>query len=267
MGLRFQVLGSSSSGNCGLLVTDDCKILVDAGFSARRLQPMLEAAGETFESIDAVFLTHEHNDHCAALRGLGRYPHLKFFANRDTARHLQERLKRRLDWQLFETGRPFEYRGLRVNPFAIPHDAHDPVGYVFEAGGGSLFSPITRLAWVTDLGYVPQIVREKVRDVDVLVLEANHDSELLENDTRRPWSVKQRIRGRHGHLSNDAALELLREEARASWSRVFLGHLSRDCNSVDLVRELFAPLKERFAVDVVDPVDCGATTVYESGVQ
>jgi len=264
--MRFQILGSSSSGNCGLLITDECKVLVDAGFSARRLKPMLEAAGETFESIDGVFLTHEHQDHSAALRGLGKYQHLRYFANRDTANFLQQRLTRRLNWQVFETGRDFAFRDLRVSPFSVPHDAHDPVGFLFEAGGGSLFSPQTRLAWVTDLGYVPQLVREKVREADVLVIEANHDAEMLDTDVRRPWSVKQRIRGRHGHLSNDATFELLETEARARWSQIFLGHLSRDCNTIEKVRERFDPLGSRFAIEVLDPEGCASTPAYECGI-
>jgi len=265
MAIRFQILGSSSSGNCALLSTDDCKVLIDAGFSAKRLKPMLAAVGESFETIDAVFLTHEHSDHSAGLRGLGRYEHLRFFANRDTANCCQKKLTRRLNWQIFETGREFEFRGLKVNSFCIPHDAHDPVGYVFECGGGSLFSPRTKIGWATDLGYVPQLVRERVRDCDVLVLESNYDSDMLDSDERRPWALKQRIRGRHGHLGNTAAFEYVSEESSAKWQHLYLGHLSKECNAMAIVQELFDAVGSRFALEVVDPSKIGASQPYESG--
>lgn len=257
MVMRFQILGSSSSGNCALLTTAGCKILIDAGFSARKIKLMLESVGESLDSIDAVFLTHEHGDHTAGIRGLAKRAHISVFANRDTAFAVQQRFKdSKPQWKLFETGSSFAYRDLQVTPFSVPHDAHDPVGFVFESGDGSLFSPRRSVAWLTDLGHLPKLAREKVRNVDLLVLEANYDSELLENDEKRPWSVKQRIRGRHGHLSNSAALELLTEEESPRWRQVFLAHLSRDCNSLDIVKRTFEPLRQsgkKFSINVVDP--------------
>lgn len=257
MEMRFQILGSSSAGNCALLTTADCKILIDAGFSARKIAQKLDSVGESLDSIDAVFLTHEHGDHSAGVRGMAKRRNIQVFANRDTAQAVQSKLNgSRPAWQIFETDSVFDYRGLRVTPFSVPHDAYDPVGFVFECGDGSLFAPHRSVAWLTDLGHLPRLAREKVRHADVLVLEANHDSELLENDSKRPWSVKQRIRGRHGHLSNKAAFELLVEEAHTGWKHVYLAHLSRDCNSTELVERTFAPLREsgkRYRVDVVDP--------------
>ncbi|MEM9227551.1 MAG: MBL fold metallo-hydrolase, partial [Verrucomicrobiota bacterium] len=201
MSVQFRILGSSSSGNAALLSSPETKILIDAGFSAKRLDAMLQACGESLSKIDAIFVTHEHCDHIAGLKGLRRYPGIKVFANRDTARAIQPRLSHRPDWQLLETGRSFRYADLEVTAFSVPHDACDPVGYVFAHGDGSLFAPYRSVAWATDLGYVPANVQEKIRQADLLVLEANHDSEMLEKDTVRPWSLKQRIRGRHGHLS------------------------------------------------------------------
>ncbi len=254
--MRFRILGSSSSGNAALLITPQCKVLIDAGFSGRRLREKLASIGENLDSIDAVFLTHEHSDHTAGLKALSRFEKIKVFANRDTARAAQAKLLRQVNWGLFETGASFRFKDLTISPFSIPHDAHDPVGFVFEAGDGSLFSPYRKIAWLTDLGYAPPLVKQRIRECDLLVLEANYDLELLEQCPHRPWSTKQRIRGRHGHLSNDAAYELLAETERPRWRHVCLVHLSKDCNDPELVRQRFAPLSNgnhNLNIDVFDP--------------
>jgi phosphoribosyl 1,2-cyclic phosphodiesterase len=258
MCLQFRILGSSSSGNAALLTTAGSKVLIDAGFSARKLDQMLTQCGESLAGIDAIFLTHEHSDHATGIKGLRRYPHIQVFANRETMQAVQARLTFRPTWQIFETGAMFGFRDLEVTAFSIPHDAYDPVGYFFEGGGDTLFAPRRSVAWATDLGYVPANVSEKIRHADFLVLEANHDTEMLEKDERRPWSLKQRIRGRHGHLSNDAALELLCGAESPRWRHVCLAHLSRDCNDVGLVERHFSVLRERgraFGLSVIDPVN------------
>lgn len=223
---------------------------------------MLAAEGESIDSIDAVFLTHEHSDHTIGLNGLTRRSGLQIFANRETARVAQSRLKRRAEWQLFETGSTFHFRDLEISNFSIPHDASDPVSFVFSSGDGTLFNPRKSVAWVTDLGYVTSLVTEKVRDADVLVLESNYDIGLLEQSDRA-FSLKQRIKSRHGHLANEAALDMLRSTERPRWSNVFLAHLSKECNCVNLVRKTFAPLAEsaRYALEVVDPVQATCPTL------
>lgn len=232
--MRFSILGSGSSGNAALLVTEGARILIDAGFSARKLEQLLLAAGESLARIDAIFLTHEHGDHAAAIEGLKNFPELPIFANSATSRAIQAKLDptHRPAWQLFETGSRFRFRDLEIESFAVPHDAHDPVGFRFTAGHAEdLFSPRRSLVFLTDLGHAPQHIREHLRACDVVVVEANHCSELLKADNKRPWSTKQRIAGRHGHLSNEAVRELLASVASPSWRRVYLTHLSRDCNS------------------------------------
>lgn len=261
MSFEFKILGSSSSGNASFLRCGDTRVLIDAGFSAKKLKALLEGIGESLEALDAIFITHEHADHVAGLQGLSAYPHLKIFANLQTAQCLQERLKRKLAWQIFETGSVFTFQDLVVENFSIPHDAYDPVAYIFRcqeaATAGMLPGPRpTSLAWITDLGYVTELVRQKINTVDLLVLEANYDPQLLEKDTLRPFSVKQRIRSRHGHLSNQDAYQLLSDITEPRWKEVFLAHLSAHCNDPQLVEELFAPLSQRqeYKLTVVSPL-------------
>ena len=261
--MRFCILGSGSSGNAALLVTENARVLVDAGFSARRLGKMLTAVGESLERIDAVFLTHEHCDHSAGIEGLKKFPHIRIFANDATARAVQSGLEHRPDWQIFQTGARFMFRDLLVESFAVPHDAQDPVGFRFTNGNdGDLFAPRRSLAWLTDLGHAPLNIHECIRECDVVVVEANHCPDLLKNDTRRPWSLKQRISGRHGHLSNLATRELLAAVASPRWRRIYLTHLSRECNSRAAVENAFADFRGRMSTCQVDIVEQGQSTPF-----
>ncbi|MBD5778089.1 MBL fold metallo-hydrolase [Pelagicoccus sp. NFK12] len=242
--MQFSILGSSSSGNAGLLLTENCKVLIDAGFSCKRLCGMLEERGVKPEEIDAIFVTHEHSDHTAGISTFAKRFGPKVFANPLTAKALQPKLKNKPNWALFQTGAQFEFRDLTVESFSIPHDAHDPVGFTFTSGrGDDLFSPIKRMAWVTDLGFAPRNIAQRIQDVDTLVVESNYDDQMLQDDTRRPWALKQRISGRHGHLSNSAAKDLLSSIERPRWNRVYLAHLSSDCNSSAAVDTTFAELR------------------------
>ncbi len=250
MSLRFCILGSGSAGNCALLQTEGARVLVDAGFSARRLGELLATVGESLERIDAIFLTHEHSDHAAGVGGLKKFPQIKVFANAATMRAVQDGLGHRPAWSVFETGTRFTFRDLEVRSFAVPHDAQEPVGFTFATGHeGDLLAPRRSVAWLTDLGHAPQHIQEQLRDCDVLAVESNHCPQLLQADTKRPWSTKQRISGRHGHLSNDAMRTLLEAVASPRWRHVFLTHLSRDCNSLAAVEAAIGGLRTRLACE------------------
>jgi len=262
--MQFSILGSSSSGNAGLLLTENCTVLIDAGFSCRRLCGLLEDRGVKPSEVDAIFVTHEHSDHIAGISTFTKKFRPQVFANPLTAKAIQPKLARRPSWQLFQTGATFAFRDLTIESFPIPHDAHDPVGYKFTAGDGDdLFSQVRRMAWVTDLGFVPRDIANRIQDVDTLVVESNYDPVMLERDDRRPWSLKQRISGRHGHLSNHAAKELLESLPSARWSQVFLAHLSSDCNSAESVDSAFASLRQKAAFRI-DTIHSGEGSALEA---
>jgi phosphoribosyl 1,2-cyclic phosphodiesterase len=217
-------------------------VLIDAGFSGRRIVSQLAGIGQSIQQVDAVFLTHDHGDHTCGLRGLAQQPHLSFFANAATQQVASRKLNHRLNWKRFRTGDTFQYKDLTVTSIRLPHDASDPVGFRFETGQGTLFDPYVRLLWLTDLGYVPGGLCDELAQADYVMLEANHDPNMLDACPKRPWVTKQRIRGRHGHLANNTALQLLRQVQRPRWKGVLLGHLSADCNCTQLVSSLFTPL-------------------------
>jgi phosphoribosyl 1,2-cyclic phosphodiesterase len=248
MAMCFRILGSGSAGNCTVLRTDQARVLIDAGFTQRKLRDLLREAGESLEQIDAVFLTHEHGDHAAGIEGLKKFPHIPVFANAATARAVQSKLDHKVDWRLFETGARFAFRDLEIESFHVPHDAQEPVGFIFSHGhDGDLLSPRRRLAWLTDLGHAPQHLHERIRDVDVLVVESNHCPRLLDADMKRPWPTKQRIAGRHGHLSNEQMRELLEAVASPRWRHVFFIHLSGDCNSAAAIDAALVGLRARLS--------------------
>src|SRR4029078_4782675 len=129
--------------------------------------------------------------------------------------------------RIFVTGAEFSICDVTVRTFPVPHDAVDPLGFAIHAGSGSL-------GFITDLGYSTKMIIERLREVQTLVIETNHDEKLLQNDSHRPWPVKQRIQSRHGHLSNTAAAGVIEELLTGKIERVVLGHLSRDCNKPEL---------------------------------
>jgi phosphoribosyl 1,2-cyclic phosphodiesterase len=222
------VLGSGSAGNCSLIATSQCRLLVDAGFSARQIGQRLELAGVSPASLDGILITHEHSDHVAGLEIFCRRFCIPIYANPLTAETLRRgSLANFPNWNLFATGAAFAVKDIEIQSFYVPHDAVDPTAFVFTADEGSI-------GFLTDLGYAPKLALERIRQVDALVVETNHDERMLQEDTRRPWSVKQRILSRHGHLSNEAAARLVASIAGHRLRRVVLGHLSRDCNRADL---------------------------------
>ncbi len=231
MPARFTILGSGSNGNCAYLETDDTRILIDAGFSGRQIRHRLAAIERTPETLQGILITHEHSDHTQGLAPLAVKLQLPIYCNRLTKEAIEAQLECRFNCRLFVTGDSFEVGDIAVDTFSVPHDAYDPVGFLLHTSSG-------RIGYLTDLGHATKLVIERVRTANILLLEANHDVKLLQDDTKRPWSTKQRILSRHGHLSNDAAADVAGQIASAELRQLFLGHLSRDCNRPELAHRV-----------------------------
>jgi phosphoribosyl 1,2-cyclic phosphodiesterase len=229
--VRVTVLGSGSAGNAVLVRAGEASVLLDAGLSARQLAVRLEACGVEPGSLSGILLTHEHSDHAQGLPVFCRKHRVPVYTNGATAAALRDGGGLEgIAWKLFQTGSECEVGGMVFQSFSVPHDAADPVGFVLRSNGASL-------AYLTDLGFATKLVRERVRGVHTLLIETNHDERLLQEDTRRPWSVKQRILSRHGHLSNASAAEVVADLCAEGLRRAILCHLSRDCNRPDLAEE------------------------------
>ena len=222
--LRVCVLASGSSGNCIYVESAGTALLIDAGLSARETLKRLQAAGLDPARLRAICVSHEHTDHVSGVVQLHKQLGLPLYANGDTARAV--RGAAHLPWNLFTSGSPFTIGDIEILPFSLPHDAYDPVGFVLACGAA-------RIGIATDLGIPTQLARERLRGCQLVVLEANHD-EMLLHSSFRPWALKQRILGRHGHLSNETAAALLAEIAGDTLRQVFLAHLSQECNKLDL---------------------------------
>lgn len=250
--LQFAVLGSGSSGNSAVVCheTSGVRVLIDAGLSARQLGLRLEMIGIDPGSIDAVVLTHEHNDHCGGLDVFCRKREtpLPVYGTAHTCEMVREKMTRSRDkvaWKKFEAGHGFMIEELVVETFTVPHDAVDPVGFVFRGRKSSL-------GVLSDVGHVTALIQSRLHDVDTLFVEANYDEVMLQNDIKRPWATKQRISSRHGHLSNDQTADLVVSVASKRLHRVVLGHLSDDCNTPEVACRAIAERLRRSGFENVE---------------
>lgn len=252
--ISFCVLSSGSRANSIYVASSTTRILVDCGLSGRETAKRLASIGVEADSIDAVLITHEHDDHVAGVR---------VFAQRHGAQVFVSEAARTfpafggIDHGrvcCFQSGKPFSVGGLLVEPFSVTHDAADPVGFRISAGAGVL-------GIATDLGQITTLVRERTRGLSALVLESNHDPVMLQ-DSAYPWDVKQRIRSRRGHLSNQAAAMLMEELSGDSENRLHVAvaaHISEKTNLPELALEAFraswtsAPAPEFYAASAFTP--------------
>jgi phosphoribosyl 1,2-cyclic phosphodiesterase len=218
------VLGSGSGGNALVVESGGRRLLLDAGFSCRTLERGLRDLGESAAAVDAILLTHEHDDHVRGADLLAKRHGIPVYATAGTLAHARLSEDTRASAVVIRSGEPFEAAGFFVEAFRLPHDAHEPVGFVIEDCRG------LRLGAAYDLGARTRLAWGRLADLDAVVIEANHDLQMLRNGPY-PWHLKQRVASRHGHLSNaDAALgvaELLSDRLR----KVVLYHLSRTNNA------------------------------------
>jgi len=233
MSLEMCVLASGSSGNAIYVASEQTRLLIDAGLSAKQIALRLEEIGVAVESLNGICVSHEHGDHINGLRVLQKRHGVPVYANAGTLQGIRRQPKsEELKVKVFQTGSPFTIGDIQVEPFSVPHDAYEPVGFRLQ-------TKRCAVGIVTDLGMTTALVREKLKGCNALVIEANHDEDLLQ-EALRPWTLKQRIRSRQGHLSNIDAAQLIVECASDKLEHVFLFHLSSDCNTPEVAMQTVA---------------------------
>lgn len=229
--MHYAALASGSKGNCHAFSDGERTLLIDAGVSLRQIRQRLDAVGWAGGEVRALALTHEHSDHVGALGVILRRTNWAILATADTRRAVERAQAVVIPperWIELDAGRPRDWEGWRILPFALPHDAADPVAYRVEFGGQNG-------AVVTDLGCPTALVADHLQDLDLLVLEANHDVDMLREGDYPP-QLKARILSRVGHLSNAAMAELLGRVCGPRLRRLVLAHLSESNNHPDLAR-------------------------------
>ncbi len=254
---RISILASGSTGNSTLLETSSTTLLIDAGLGKKEMLRRFEALGRARpERVDAILVTHEHSDHSTGLAQMAREWNCPAYLTEPTHREIVKMFaaedpekpasrqgrpdgkpsrkpsrKAQIDRvEYIRAGERFEIGDIEINPFAIPHDAADPVGYAFRTNG-------TKVALVTDLGYMPELVKHHLREADFLILESNHDLDMLKVGPY-PWYIKQRVMSRTGHLSNSVVSDFLSDsevfDGRAR--HLVLAHLSEQNNTPDIAQ-------------------------------
>jgi len=247
--LRLCALASGSKGNSFYLEGGGARVLIDAGLCGRELTLRLDSIGVDPQSLDAIVVTHDHRDHVSGVGIMARRYNLPVYSAYGTIQ-ASERIWGKISHvDEIESGTLFSINDLEFYPFSTPHDSRQSVGFIFreeDKKGG----------FATDLGYVTRLVRECLKGCNVLVIESNHDETML-LDGPYPWHLKQRVKGREGHLSNLACTELVDDIYHDNLKSIVLAHLSEVNNSPDLAyKTLMARMKDRFHPEMKVSMAC-----------
>ena len=221
--MHICLLASGSKGNATYIANRRTSILIDAGLSGKQIEKRMARRALDPKSLDAILVTHEHNDHIRGVGVLARRYDLPVFITRETWQSACRQIGKINKQHFITCGQPFNIDGLAIHPFALSHDAADPTGFTITCGQ-------CKIGMATDLGVVTNLVREHLREAHLLVIEANHDPEMLLHGPY-PWALKQRISSRMGHLSNSDAQKLITELKGDHLKYVILAHLSETNNT------------------------------------
>jgi phosphoribosyl 1,2-cyclic phosphodiesterase len=227
--MKITPLASGSTGNSFLIEANGASVLVDAGLSCKQIAQRMERVGVDPGSLRAILVSHGHSDHVKGVGVLSRKYKLPVFMNRGTWNAVEGSVGQVHRIEFFQTGKSFEFFGFRIHPFSVPHDCADPVGFRICRGKA-------RLGIATDLGTATGLVANLLTDLHAVVLESNHDPQML-RDGPYPWELKQRVRGRLGHLSNAESSQLLERIVTDELKAVILAHMSRTNNRAELALE------------------------------
>ena len=231
MAIMISILGSGSRGNATFVKTGRVRLLIDAGMSRKEISKRLESIGEDPDGVDAVLVTHEHADHAGGLRMLVKEVPVRAFLTWGTIGALRAE-EYELNGSKIVPAPPgvaFTFGDVEIVPFSVPHDAVEPVAFSLTCGG-------VKVTQLTDIGYLPDHVAERLRGSHVLILESNHDLEMLRVGPY-PWSLKQRLMGRYGHLSNTAVGRFIREQYDGTAEHIVLAHLSSKNNHPEIAKQ------------------------------
>lgn len=250
--MRFSVLSSGSKANCTFVEAGGKRFLVDCGLSGKQAELRLAEISVDPASLNAILVTHEHADHIHGVATLSRRYGIPVYANAGT----MERIAKPRGREIFFTGQDFSLGGVECTPFSIAHDAVDPVGFSLRAEG-------LKLVVVTDLGRVTTLVREHVQGANAILLESNHDQEMLQSCSYA-WELKQRIASTHGHLCNEAAGQLLEDIMHPELFHIVLGHLSENSNTPGLALECANRYLQRCTERAIGLQTLLAGSIYQS---
>lgn len=242
MSIEFTPIGSGSKGNSIYIGTKDTKILIDAGLSGSKIESALKDINVSLDNIDAVFVTHEHSDHIDGIGVISRKYNIPIYATEGTWANMPDKVGK-----ISKDNKRFVYKDeavvlndMFIRPFAVPHDAKEPVCY------NVLYNGI-KISVATDMGHITRDVIENIRHSSALVLESNHDVDMLKM-SNYPYQLKERILGKFGHISNETCGKLLSCIMNDKLKNVFLGHLSQDNNTPDLAYLTVASTLEEFGI-------------------
>ena len=241
--IQFSLLGSGSRGNALLIISPRAKVLIDNGFSFKQLRERAALLGESLDDLKAVFVTHEHSDHVSGVGVLARRLNVPVYMTPDTYAHLPYSVGKIPCVECFEAGDAIALDGLLLRSFTVSHDAADPVSFVVEWEG-------LRLGIATDLGHAPNLVKRRLKHAHALVLESNHCPDMLRRGPYPP-DLQQRIRSRHGHLSNPDMNALLAGLLHDGLQFVVLAHLSQENNTGELAQALASRIMARHPARLV----------------
>ena len=230
--MRFASLGSGSRGNSLVVASGEAKVLLDCGFSLRAMVSRLARLSILPEEINGILVTHEHSDHIAGVARFARRFGIPVYLTHGTWLSLGQASDLQAEWRVIDSHAEFAIHDLQITPFPVPHDAREPVQYVFSDGN-------YRLGVLTDCGTITPHIVDVLDGCDAMVLECNHDAGLLE-DSNYPAMLKRRISGSFGHLDNEQAASLLRTINSSRLQHIVAAHLSEQNNSPGLVKRVVA---------------------------
>lgn len=253
MTIKVCSLSSGSSGNCQYIETENTKLIIDAGFSGKRIEQLLNEINVNPKTLDGILVTHEHIDHSKGVGVLSRRYDIPVYANENTWKGMESIIKnvKSHNTKVFNTNKNVEIKDVLIHPFNVFHDANEPVGYI-------IFNNMKKLSFITDTGLVNEGIKKKISNSHFYFMESNHDVKML-MEGNYPMMLKRRIRSQKGHLSNDDASEVLADVLKGENEIVLLAHLSEDNNKPGLAYATVKSELMRQGFDVDNDLRLGVT--------